>query len=130
MTARHPLVLAGDLLVLLAFAVVGRRSHEEAAGLEAALAVGTTAAPFVIGWLVASVVPSLRTSALNVRALLLEAARMWLVAYPVAVLVRATVLGRFSPLSFYLVAFGSALIMLLAWRLVVATVLTARRATA
>ncbi len=130
MTLTRSLLLVGDLLALVAFAVIGRRSHEEAVGIEAALAIATTAAPFVGGWIVASTVQRLRAPLpYDARGLLLEALRMWLVAYPLAVIVRALILGRLSPASFYVVAFCSALAMLLVWRLVIATATLPRRAT-
>ncbi|MCC6237194.1 MAG: DUF3054 domain-containing protein [Dehalococcoidia bacterium] len=131
MSTQRLLLLAGDALVLLAFAVTGRRTHDEAVGLAAALAVVTTAAPFLAGWLLASGVPRLRTVVpRDARALVVEAAQMWAIAFPVAVLVRAAILGRFSPLSFYLVAFSAALAMLVVWRLVFALLTSQRRATA
>jgi hypothetical protein len=42
---------AGDAVALMVFAAIGRRSHDEAAGVAAALAVVGTAAPFIAGWL-------------------------------------------------------------------------------
>ncbi len=48
-----PLVLAGDVLVLLAFVAVGLHSHGESA-VQRPLYWLRTGAPFVVGWLVAS----------------------------------------------------------------------------
>lgn len=131
MDTRRFILAVGDILVLLVFAVTGRRTHDEAVGLAAALAVTTTAAPFVVGWLVASVVQRVRAiTTRDLRGLVLDAARMWVIAFPVAVIVRAMILGRFSPLSFYLVAFFAALAMLLMWRVVFALFTSQGRATA
>ena len=131
MSAQRLLLGAGDLVVLLAFAVAGRRTHDEAVGLAAALEVATAAAPFVVGWLVASAILRIGLVAPHeLRSLLQEATQLWAVAFPVAILVRALILGRVSPLSFYIVAFLAPLAMLLAWRVVFAVVSSQRRATA
>ena len=47
-------VALGDVLVFLIFAVIGRRSHGEAAGLTSALQVVWTALPFLLAWFVIS----------------------------------------------------------------------------
>ena len=112
-------MLAGDLVALALFAILGRNTHDEAIGFGAVRAVAGTAAPFLVGWLVASSLLGARwpqvTSAvaLMVRATLTT----WVVAYPIAMLVRGVALGRTSPLSFYIVAFVVPLLLLLAWRL-------------
>ncbi len=122
-------MLAGDLVALALFAILGRNTHDEAIGFGAVRAVAGTAAPFLVGWLVASSLLGARwpqvTSAvaLMVRATLTT----WVVAYPIAMLVRGVALGRTSPLSFYIVAFVVPLLLLLAWRLVFA-VIEAKRA--
>lgn len=117
-SGRGRLLVAGDLVALLAFAVIGRRSHAEETGLEAAGAVLGTAAPFLVGWLVALVV--LRVGGPRTvdgpRELVGAAARVWVVAFPIAVLVRAIGLGRFSPWTFYVVAFLAAFALLAIWR--------------
>ncbi len=123
-SGRGRLLLAGDLVALLAFAVIGRRSHAEETGLEAAGAVLGTAAPFLVGWVVALVVlrvPGPRTvdgprAVEGPRELVGAAARVWVVAFPIAVLVRAIGLGRFSPWTFYVVAFLAAFALLAIWR--------------
>lgn len=116
---RDRVVVAGDLVALLVFAVIGRRSHEEETGVEAIGAVLGTAAPFLIGWTVGLVVLA-RVSARPVgegpRELVGAAARVWVVAFPVAILVRAIGLGRVSPWTFYVVAFLAAFALVVVWR--------------
>jgi hypothetical protein len=126
---RPPLLLAGDLLVLLAFTVAGRRTHAEAAGLEAIGAVLGTAAPFALAWLAATLaLGAARADAPATPAALAQRTfATWTVAFPLAMLLRALALGRLSPGSFYLVAGLLPLALLLAWRLGFALV-AARRA--
>jgi len=120
MLSRRALVLAaGDLVALALFAILGRNTHNEAVGFEAARAVAGTAAPFLIGWLVASpLLGALRRTATSTSALMFRATlTTWVVAFPLAMLLRGLALGRTSPLSFYIVACSFPLLLLLAWRL-------------
>jgi hypothetical protein len=90
-----------------------------------------TAAPFLIGWVVALVVVARVSTPVRgggPRELVGAAARVWVVAYPIAVLVRAIGLGRFSPWTFYVVAFLAAFALVAIWR--VAFALLVRRAGA
>jgi hypothetical protein len=115
---RAVLLLVGDIAVLTAFTVTGRRSHDEAAGLTAFREVAVTAAPFVIGWLVAAAPLGAlrRTATETLPAMLARTTAAWLAAFPLAAVIRALILGRFSPWTFYAVAFTVALLMLLLWR--------------
>lgn len=116
---RSALLLLGDAAVLVLFAITGRRTHEEAVGLAAAGEVLMTAAPFVLAWVVATLalgaVSHERTASMGsmVRWTLVA----WVLAAPLAMLFRALLLGRPSPLSFYLVAGAVPLALLLGWRL-------------
>ena len=116
---RALLLLAGDLVALALFAILGRNTHDEAIGFGAVRAVAGTAAPFLVGWLVASpLLRVLRPLATPTAAPMLRATlTTWVAAYPISVLVRGLALGRTSPLSFYIVAFVVPLLLLLAWRL-------------
>ena len=108
-----------DLVELSLFAIIGRHTHHAAVGFEAAQTVTGTAVPFLIGWLIASLLLGTRwplattTVVQMVRAVLTT----WIVAYSLAMLVRGIGFGRTSPLSFYIVAFVVPLLLLLAWRL-------------
>ena len=129
LSRRALLLLAGDLVALALFAILGRNTHDEAIGFGAVRAVVGTAAPFLVGWLVAASVFNVRwPQATSTVALMLRATlTTWVAAYPIAMLVRGVALGRTSPLSFYIVAFVVPLLLLLAWRLSFA-VIEAKRA--
>lgn len=112
------ILVAGDLIALLAFAAIGRRSHGEAAGLAAALEVARTAAPFIAGWLVAApLVGAYRPTTIASLGPMLRATLLgWSGALLIGALLRAAMIGRFSPLSFYIVTFFAALLLLASWR--------------
>lgn len=115
---RARLLIAGDLAALVLFAVAGRRSHDEATGLAAIGSVAETALPFVLGWIAAVIL--LRTvrapEATSVVTMLRQTAPGWAIALPIAILLRAALLGRFSPWTFYVVAFLVGFALLAAWR--------------
>lgn len=115
---RVGLLAVGDIVVFMLFAVIGRASHNEAAGLSAIAEVAQTAAPFALGWFVVS--PWLGAFNADVAArprhMLGRTALAWLLALPIGLIVRALIIGRGSPLSFAIVTFITALLMLLGWR--------------
>lgn len=115
---RVGLLAAGDIVVFMVFAAIGRASHSEAAGFSALAEVAQTAAPFALGWFVVS--PWLGAFNADVtaqpRRMLGRTALAWLLALPVGLIVRALIIGRGSPLSFAIVTFITALLMLLGWR--------------
>jgi hypothetical protein len=129
LNCRALILLAGELVALALFAILGRNTHNEAVGFEAAQAVTGTAAPFLIGWLITSLLLGARRPVPTPTVVQMVRARLttWIVAYSLAMLVRGISLGRTSPLSFYIVAFTVPLPLLLAWRLVCA-VTEAKRA--
>jgi hypothetical protein len=112
-------LLLGDLVALAFFAILGRNTHDEAVGFEAAQAVTGTAASFLIGWLIASLLNGIRRSqaTATVVQMIRTTVTIWIVAYPLAMLVRGIALGRTSPLSFYIVAFLVPLLLLMTWRI-------------
>ena len=116
---RARFLVIGDVAALTAFAILGRRSHDEASGLAAVGAVLETVLPFVLGWLVSAVALGALDSGrlTSVRGMLRRTGVAWVAAFPLVVLMRALLLGRFSPWSFYLVAFTVAFLMLIGWRL-------------
>lgn len=118
MSRRTAALAAGDLVALVIFAALGRRSHGEAAGLGAALELARTALPFVVGWFAvapfAGAFDPRRTAGVGpmLRATLLG----WAGGLGVGAVVRALLIGRLSPVSFYVVTFIVALALLGAWR--------------
>jgi hypothetical protein len=111
-------MVAGDAIALTLFAAIGRRSHDEATGVGAALAVIGTAAPFVAGWLVAAwAVGTFRPDATSTPAAMLRTTVVaWTAAFPIAAALRALALWHVSPWTFYVVAYAFSLMMLAAWR--------------
>lgn len=118
------LLVAGDVATFVLFAVIGRASHSEAAGLSAIVEVAKTAAPFALGWFV--VAPWLGAFspavATEPRQIVGRVALAWLLALPLGLVGRALLIGRGSPLSFAVVTFLVALAMLLIWRVAYAWV--------
>jgi len=126
--ARTTVLIAGDVAALIAFAVMGRGSHGVATGLAAVGEMLRTAAPFIIGWLaVAPWLGAFRPAATRGLAPMLRTTAIaWLPALLAGALLRALLLGRFSPWSFYVVTFIVGLLLLGGWRAVFAW-LEARR---
>jgi hypothetical protein len=104
---RAALAVALDLLVLIGFAAIGRRSHGEGGALRETLAV---AWPFVAAWIAVA-----GTSRALVRIEPLPAAVSWLAAWPLALILRA-LSGRGDAPSFALVALLVPLAGLTGWR--------------
>lgn len=115
---RTAILVAGDVAALLIFAAIGRRSHGQAAGLDAIVEVTRTAAPFLLGWLVAGMLAGAyspgRTRGLG--PMLLTTLLGWIGGLVLGAVFRAILIGRFSPLSFYVVTFLVALLLLGGWR--------------
>ncbi|NJL05703.1 MAG: DUF3054 domain-containing protein [Chloroflexaceae bacterium] len=119
----YALLIGGDLLAFTLFAIIGRRSHSEAAGLMAWFEVLKTAAPFMLGWfLVAPWLGAFRARDYqagadpSVAGVAQRTALAWLVAAPLALLLRAILLQRGIPFSFALITFITNLTFLVAWR--------------
>jgi hypothetical protein len=92
------------------FSIAGRQSHGEGEALRSIVIV---AAPFVVAWLVVAWFSGVyRSSSLR------RVALAWLVAWPIALALRALT-GRGVPVSFDLVALLFCGALLLGWRAVV-----------
>ncbi len=115
---RTALLVAGDVAAMLIFAAIGRRSHGQAAGLDAIVEVARTAAPFLLGWLIAGALAGTyspaRTRGLG--PMLLTTLIGWVGGLVLGAVFRAILIGRFSPPSFYVVTFLVALLLLGGWR--------------
>jgi len=124
LSPRAAVLLTGDLAALLLFVIMGRESHDEGNAIAGVLGAVW---PFIVAWLVVTpLVGALRprhTAALvpMIRVTLLT----WAAALPIAIVLRALALGRWSPWTFYLVALIVITVLLLGWR--VAFVLLAQR---
>lgn len=115
---RLTLLVAGDAVTFLIFALVGRRSHSEAVGLEAFGQVVLTALPFALAWFI--VAPFLHayrartTSRPGVMAK--QTALAWLVAWPLSMVGRVIITQHVPEWTFFLISFLSNLILLQVWR--------------
>ena len=118
----HVIILViGDVLVLLLFAWVGRRSHSlSVLDIKALL---TTAAPFIVAWFMVTPWFGLFKAEVsqNWRKLLPRLLIAWAIGGPLALVLRALFLGRAIPggiiPSFAFVALGFTTLFMLIWRL-------------
>ena len=119
----------GDLVAFLAFAAIGRRSHNEAAGISALAQVAETAAPFAIGWFViAPFAGAFRSTGTgSPRAMLARTALAWLLAWPVGLGLRALIRQTSIPLSFAIITLITNMIILLGWRGIFAWLMARRK---
>lgn len=113
------LLVAGDLLVLVLFAALGRASHNMTAP-NPLYATLLTAWPFAAGWLVAlplaGVLGGWERMLASLRRFLAVSALTWLVGVPLGLLLRALALGRPVVLIFALVTMATTAAMLGVWR--------------
>ncbi len=113
------LLVIGDLICFLIFAALGRNTHGEASGFAAIPQIILTALPFVAGWfLVSPLVGAFRHKILSQpRAMVIRTAVAWLIAWPVAMLLRGIFVDHgIPPLSFALVVLLFNMLLLLIWR--------------
>lgn len=107
-----------DLLAVLVFAAIGRRSHDESGAL---LGVLTTAGPFLVGAVVGGLVARSWRDPLSWR----SGIAVWIGAVVIGLALRAVLYERL-PLSFALVATISLAVLVLGWRGVVRAVTAVR----
>ena len=113
------MLVIGDLICFLIFAALGRNTHGEASGFAAIPQIILTALPFVAGWfLVSPFVGAFRHKILSQpRAMVIRTAVAWLIAWPVAMLLRGIFVDHgIPPLSFALVVLLFNMLLLLIWR--------------
>lgn len=111
----------GDLLVLAGFLTVGELRHG-VNPVTQPLVVADTVAPFLVGWIVASLVAGAYApgATRTPRVAAVRAGGAWVVAAAIGLVLRATTLfhGE-SPLSFALVVTGIGVVSFVAWRVAV-----------
>lgn len=123
-------LVAGDLISFLVFAAVGRRSHSEAAGLDAVGQIARTALPFALGWfLVSPFAGAFRRDNTSTPARMLARTELaWLAAWPATLLLRWALADDHQvPLSFAVVILIANALFLGLWRTAF-SLLTRRRA--
>ena len=111
-----------DAAMLVLFAAMGRRAHDEGSAVSGVLVV---AASFLIGYAVAWVVVRLDRTPFDVR----RAALAWAVGIPLGLALRGLVFDRGLAPTFVVVALGVTGVLLLGWR-AAADRLSRRRAAA
>lgn len=104
--------LVVDLVLVVAFAAAGRRSHDEGTPILGTLEV---AAPFLIGVACAAVFVRYWRDPLSLRV----GALTWSIGMVAGMLLRRLVFDRGTATPFVIVAFVSTAVLLLGWRLVV-----------
>ena len=105
-------MFAADLLVLIVFVLVGRRSHDEGNGLEGFLRVWW---PFAVGLMVATVLSGTWRAPLEWR----RAIAAWLVTVALGMTLRVAVQGREFEPTFVIVTTVFVGAGMLGWRAVV-----------
>ena len=113
------MLVIGDLLCFLIFVAFGRNSHGEASGFAAIPQIIITALPFAAGWfLVSPFVGAFRHKILaQPRSMVIRTAVAWLIAWPVAMLLRGIFVDHnVPPLSFAIIVLLFNMLLLLIWR--------------
>jgi hypothetical protein len=117
--SRRPwLAFVLDAALIVLFAALGRRTHDEGSAIGGTLRV---AAPFLLGWAAGAAVARLDREPLSPR----RAVLAWAVALPLGFALRA-VDGRGLALGFVVVALVFTAATLIGWRALVALVATRR----
>ncbi|ODR82773.1 hypothetical protein BG842_17130 [Haladaptatus sp. W1] len=113
-------LVIGDVVVLVVLLAIGAMRHNENILARPVYFAGTVA-PFLIGWIIASLVVGLYSSRArrSVRSSVLFADGTWVIAALIGAGLRATSFfhGE-SPLTFVLVMLGFGLLFMTVWRLV------------
>jgi hypothetical protein len=117
--------LAGDIAVLAAFPFIGAMNHEDPVSIES---FTRTVVPFAIAWLVVGVTStSFATATIHSRTLTLLRVLLALVGSGViAIAIRVVLFDRPFSLPFAIVAIGATTLLIVVWRLVLATALSRR----
>ena len=112
--------LGMDLVLIVVFAAIGRRSHDESGAIVGVL---STAAPFLIGYTVSALATRLDRAPLSVA----HAVTAWAPGIALGMLLRRFVFDRGTASSFVIVAFVATAVMLLGWRVIALLVVKTRR---
>lgn len=113
------MLVIGDLICFLIFSALGRNQHREPSGVTAILQIILTALPFAAGWfLVSPFVGAFRHKILaKPGAMVIRTALAWLLAWPVAMLLRGIFVDHgIPPLSFAIIVLFFNMLLLLIWR--------------
>lgn len=114
--SKTALLLAGDLVCFLVFALLGLRSHEDGITLEA---IVRAAAPFQAGWLLVAVLMRRHAARTQPR----DIARLWVPAWALGLVLRTLLFDSSLEASFAVVALLVNGVLLMLWRGLLAPVL-------
>lgn len=106
-------VAGGDIGALVTFATIGRMSHGESLSL---LESFSTAAPFIVGWVGASVLLTGGYGKKSIDAPLKTAAQTWVTGIPAGLLLRSILKGHLPETTFIMVSMAFTGVALLGWR--------------
>ena len=107
------IVAGGDIGALVTFATIGRLSHGETLSVVESFG---TAAPFIIGWVGASLLLTGAYGKKCVDAPLMTAAQTWVTGIPVGLLLRSILKGHLPETTFIMVSMAFTGVALLGWR--------------
>lgn len=113
------MLVIGDMMCFLIFAALGRNTHGETSGFAAIPQIIVTALPFAASWfLVSPFVGAFRHKIMTQpRAMAIRTALAWLLAWPVAMILRGFFVDHgIPPLSFAVVVLLFNMLLLLVWR--------------
>jgi hypothetical protein len=113
---RKTLLWAGDAAVIMLFAAIGRGSHAELDGLYGVI---STSWPFLGAWYVMAPIANCYGSeavGTDPKAAATAATRGWVLATPVALILRGVAKGAVPPLPFVVVASVATGVLLIGWR--------------
>ncbi|MDA0798317.1 MAG: DUF3054 domain-containing protein [Chloroflexi bacterium] len=115
----------GDLLLLAAFPFLGAMNHEDPVSIES---FTRTVVPFAIAWLVIGVAStSFAAATIHSRTLTLQRVLLALVGSGVvAIAIRVVLFDRPFSLPFAIVAIGATTLLIIVWRISLATLLSKR----
>ncbi len=111
------LLVVGDLLALMLFVYIGQRDHDRVNAINPLFGVALTTLPFAVTWLVTGVTLGAYTADIPPRALLARTARVWLIATPLGVTLRALGFNLGAiPTTFMLATYTFVGLFVIGWR--------------
>jgi DMSO/TMAO reductase YedYZ heme-binding membrane subunit len=118
------ILIAGDMLIFVFFAVQGRATHDISLGDLPVATILAVSAPFAVPWFViAALIGVFRTSTLaHPKRMLSRTGLAWLLAGCIGLLARAALLQRAIVLPFVVTALGIIGALLITWHALLSTV--------
>ena len=117
---RTATAVAIDAAMIVLFAAMGRRAHDDGSAVAGTL---TVAAPFLIGYGIAAIALRLDRAPFQVR----RGTMVWAAGIAIGLVLRGLVFGRGLAPAFVVVAFVTTGVLLVGWRAVLARFAAERR---